>query len=92
MSDKAVYKYYVDCGRMGDISSVFVASKERVKATMGKTIYFGEVLGKHSEIYGPLEEHEITMVTDDPAVVSLFEEHKLDTGLNPLNYIQEENQ
>ena len=92
MSDSAIYKFYWDCGRMGDVSSVFAASKSRVAEVMGKTIYFGEILGKHSEIYGPLDPIDITLVTDDPVVVDLFIEHKLECGYNPLRYVQEENQ
>lgn len=76
---------------MGEISSVFVEDSERVEATIGKTIYFGEVLGKHSEIYGPLERSELTLVTDNLDFVKLFEEFKLATGPNPFQYIQEEN-
>ena len=52
---KAIYQFHWDCGRMGDIAGLFVASKQDVQDAIGKEIYFGEVLGKHSEVYGTLD-------------------------------------
>jgi len=92
MSDLAIYKFHADFGRMGSLSGIFSASKQRVADVMGKVIYFGEVLGRHSEIYGPLEAGDITLVTDDPEAVAMFDKYELATGWNPLSYVQEENQ
>lgn len=89
MNDSAIYKFYWDWGRMGDVTGVFTASKEEIKKALGKRIYFGEILGKHSEIYGFLEEKDLTMVTDDKKVVALFSEYGLASGYNPLQYIVE---
>ena len=54
---EALFKMNIDCGRMGNLESVFVAEKEdidyMIKNKVG--IYFGEVLGKHSEILGSLD-------------------------------------
>ncbi len=77
---------HIDCGRMGDLDSIFVAEKEDVKALIGKNLYFGEVLGKHSEICGILEEEEVALITDDENVVKCVEDYSLNTGLNPLHY------
>lgn len=87
---KAIYKLYIDCGRMGTLEGVFVAEKEKLNNLIGKHIYYGEVLGKHSEVYGNLEKEEVTMVTDDENVVKLFETYDLSSGINPFHYIDEE--
>lgn len=87
---KALFKFYWDCGRMGDLDGLFVANKEEVKKAIGKDIYFGEVLGKHSEIEGTLEKGDFEMITDDPNVVRVFEEHSIYSGHNPLDYLEDQ--
>lgn len=47
---KKIYKYYLDCGRVGEVFGVFVEDDENIKKSIGTNIYFGEILGKHSEI------------------------------------------
>jgi hypothetical protein len=49
---KAIYRMDIDCGRNGNLTGVFIADKDHVKILLEKKIeiYFGEVLGKHSEI------------------------------------------
>lgn len=37
--------------------------------TVGKEIFLGEYGGKHSEVYGTIEEGEIVLVSDNPVVV-----------------------
>ncbi len=46
-----LYEFYADFGRMGEIESTFVATDEEFAALSNRYMYFGEVLGKHSEIY-----------------------------------------
>lgn len=87
---KGIYKFHWDCGRQGDVEGCFVADDSEVKSAIGKEVYFGEILGKHSEIYGTLEKDEIELTTTDPQVVSLFEQFKLASGYNPLEYLQED--
>ena len=50
---------------MGDLHGVFVCDHELMENAIGKEVYFGEVLGKHSEVVGDLSESTITMLTDD---------------------------
>lgn len=85
---KAVFKLHFDCGRMGQLDGVFVAEKEQMDKLVksGIQVYFGEVLGKHSEIYDPISEKDYTLVSEDPNVVSVIEDNKLSTGYNPFNY------
>lgn len=84
---KAIYKLNFDCGRMGELTGVFVADTEKVRVLVDQQIevYFGEVLGNHSEIYGPVSDKEIVMVSDSKDAVDLVESLKLQTGFNPFN-------
>ena len=86
---KAIYEMNFDCGRMGCLNGLFIAEKVELEATIGKTIYFGEVLGKHSDIYGPLEASEITMKSDDQDFIAQVEQvigEGTLSGYNPLDY------
>jgi hypothetical protein len=85
---KAVYKFDFKCGRQGDLNGLFVEKKEHVRVLIEKEIevYFGEVLGKHSEIYGKVEESEIIFVSDNEEVVSIIENFGLSNGFNPFDY------
>jgi hypothetical protein len=90
---KKIYAFHWDCGRMGDLDGIFVAESVDVDALIGKNIYFGEVLGKHSEISGPLEASDLTVRSDDPDFVARFVEvmgHGTITGFNPLDYYDPE--
>jgi hypothetical protein len=92
VSRKVLWNFYWDCGRQGSIDGRFLATEEEVKAAIGQELYFGEVLGKHSEICGTLEEKDVTLVTDNPEF--LFQANDLgidlETGFNPLSYLPEE--
>lgn len=85
-----LWKFYWNCGRQGDLESVFVASQEEVDDLIGKRAYFGEVLGKHSEVYGNLETNDFTLLSKDANRVSLFSETVGSTGHNPFDYLEEE--
>lgn len=90
---KKLYKFHWEIKRMGDVTGVFVATDEEIDEIIGKTIYFGDVLGKHSEIYGILEKEDLKILSEDQDfIVKLIEVFKSSTinGYNPLHYIQEE--
>ena len=90
MSNKAIYKFLWDCSRSGCVESLFVATTEEVQAAMDKEVYFGEILGKHSEVHGVLSAEDLTVVTDDQEFIAKFEQILGDgfsTGHNPLDYI-----
>lgn len=91
---KAVYKLHYDCGRMGELTGLFIAEKEAVDKLIesGEEVYFGEVLGKHSDISGPIEKKDITLISTEENVIKLIEEHDLENGFNPFDYIDEEDE
>lgn len=85
---KALYKLNFDCGRQGNLEGVFIADIEDVNFLVANkvSVYFGEVLGKHSEIYGTIEKDEIKLLTIEPNVVDIVEKYNLSTGYNPFEY------
>lgn len=85
---KALFKMNFDCGRMGSLEGVFIADTEDVEYLVNNkiSVYFGEVLGKHSEISGPVDESEIKQITDDENVIKVVEECDLENGYNPFGY------
>ena len=90
---KKLYSFCWECGRMGDLEGLFIAEENEVKKLIGKEIYFGEVLGKHSEIYGDLEEKDITVKSDDQEFIAKLREiigRDTISGYNPINYYEEE--
>lgn len=86
---KKIYKFEADFGRMGDLEGVFVSTDEKLQELYGKQIYFGEVLGKHSEVILTLGIQHITEVTDDEKFIELFEQYNLENGYNPFDYYDE---
>jgi hypothetical protein len=92
MSEKYLYKFYWDCGRNGEIEGLFIATETEVTEAIGNQVYLGEVLGKHSEVYGTLEECDVKKVDVSYATLAELEDKFGDTisGYNPLEYLSEE--
>ena len=91
MATKGLYRMHFDCGRMGAISGCFFSDDEKVASLAGKNIYFGEVLGKHSEVNGTLDNTDIVLVTDNPDIVNPLRACiSSDTlsGYNPFDYVE----
>jgi hypothetical protein len=86
---KGVYKFYWDCGRDGSLEGTFVATDEEIKNALGSELYFNDVLGKHSEVFGVFTEEDITLVTADPDAVAVFEKFDFQVGYNPLDFVEE---
>lgn len=85
---KALFKMNFDCGRMGNLEGVFVADTEDMKYLINNRVgvYFGEVLGKYSEITGRIDESEMKQITTDKNVINIVEKHGLESGYNPFDY------
>lgn len=88
---KKVYEFYWNCGGMGSVEGVFIADEEEVSSNIGKEVYFGEILGKHSEVYGTLGEEDLTVKTDNQEAVKVIEDIFGITisGYNPMDYIED---
>lgn len=85
-----LWKFYWDCHRQGDVTGLFVATEEEVNDLIGKYVYFGEILGKHSEVYGNIEEGEIEKLDLDSETVEKVSKILGYTwsGYNPLDYVK----
>lgn len=82
-----LYKFEAHFGRMGDVSSLFVAGENEIKAALGREACFGEILGKHSEISCVLAAEHFKALDTDAAFVAKFEELGCASGHNPLHYL-----
>jgi hypothetical protein len=72
---------------MGSLSGVFTADDGDVRDAIGKRVYFGEVLGKHSDISIDLTTDCFIELTDDLNFIEKFDEFGCESGLNPLTYL-----
>lgn len=86
---KKLYRYTMGCGRMGEVTGLFVADDVlEIKPAIGLDLYFGEILGKHSEVQGTLEAKELVVVSDDQSFITKFEEYGCGNGHSPLDAIK----
>ena len=86
IADKVkLWKFEWDSG-FSFIGGLFVATDEELKNLIGEEINLGEVEGKHSEVYGTVEECDISLVSDDPVVIDAVGNF----GINPLWYLDDE--
>lgn len=77
---------------MGEVEGLFIAEESEVIAHLDKDVYFGEILGKHSEIYGTLGEEDLTVLSDDQEFIAQVERVFGGTrisGYCPLDYLSE---
>lgn len=89
---EAIYKLNIH-GRHGRLDGLFIANKEDVEKLINESIdlYFGEVLGKHSEICGNLEEDEVIFISDDENLIQMVRNNNLEIGYNPFDYVSDPN-
>ena len=89
-----LYSFYWECGRQGDLDGLFIADSKDVEQLIGKQIYFGEVLGKHSEIYGTLEDKDLKVESEDQEKIIWLQRLLSNTisGYNPFDYYHEDQQ
>jgi len=85
-----VFKYSENFGRMGVLEGVFVAGLDEVTSAYGCEAYLGEVLGKHSEISASINSDTVKLVSDDQAIVALIKTHGLESGVNPVASLSDE--
>jgi hypothetical protein len=82
------------CGRQGNVEGLFVTTRAELTAAYGKNVYFGEILGKHSEVYGTLDEGDITILTDDAEFVAKLVSitGSSVSGYNPFEYMRSDDE
>jgi hypothetical protein len=76
---------------MGSLDGLFIATQKEVDEVIGKEVYFGEVLGKHSEIYGTLEAKDLEVIDIDETAINKLVAAlgaKTLSGYNPIDYYE----
>jgi hypothetical protein len=84
-----LYKFHVNYGRMGNISGIFSIEENELTRYNGKMVYFGEILGKHSDVDYEINKDDFTVLTDDQDFISRFDEMGCESGYNPFDYVSE---
>lgn len=91
--DLVLVKYYEEFGRMGDLEGIFVCTRDELESLNGIDIYFGEVLGKHSEVYSnkTYENCEVQDITaeDLGVIVRVFGVGTI-SGYSPIENLPED--
>ena len=92
MDDLKLFKFHWSLGRMGDVYGLFAATQAQVGGIMGEEIYFGEILGKHSEVFGNIDPEDLTCIEVPPEAVAQIVAatgHTI-SGYNPFDYLPQE--
>lgn len=86
-----LYRFTFNVRRMGTLEGVFVSTKEEVDTFIGETAYFGEALGKHSQIDCELKPEQFEVVSTDQAFIKKLVGIMTNTvsGYNPIERIKE---
>lgn len=88
---KTLYRFHWEMSRSADIVGLFVSDAATIAKVIGKECRLGESAGKHSDVSGPLEECDLTVLTTDQDFIEKAQEYGLvPVGFDPLDYIWEE--
>ena len=92
MAKKVLVEFTWDCRRQGVMQGLFITTQAIRDAAINKHVYFGEALGKHSEVEGILEDNELRVRSKDQDLIEKLETifgRSTISGYNPLDYIDE---
>lgn len=90
---KILVKFHWDYGRMGNVNGLFITTKEKLEDVYGRDVYFGEILGKHSEVYGELNEEDFTIVSEEQDKIEWLQNlmgSETISEYNPFDYLDDE--
>jgi kynureninase len=87
---KKIYRMRLDFGRNGSLTGLFVATEEQIKSIIGRSAWFGEALGKHSDCSWTFEQGEDVFeeVLSTSQIVEWFEKNVGSQGYNPFDYLR----
>lgn len=71
-NDEVLYHFLWDQGRHGKLEGWFLARRLDVEDAIGEDMYFGDVLGKHSDVRGELKREHVTVLSQDPNDIEAF--------------------
>lgn len=95
MNNKILVSFALNCGRMGDLDGLFITTHDAIIAAIGKTAYFGEVLGKHSDVEWEIDGSCLTEKSADQELIAKLEAmfgRPTLCGFNPLEYVNDEDE
>ena len=89
-----LYRFCWPQRRGGDVEGLFVEDSDVVENAIGADVYFGEICGKHSDVYGTLDEEDLTVVSEDQEKISWLVDilGRSVSGYNPFDYIEEQDE
>ena len=89
-----LYRFCWPQHRGGDVEGLFVEDSDVVENAIGSNVYFGEICGKHSEVYGTLDEEDLTVVSEDQEKISWLVDilGRSISGYNPFDYIEDQDE
>ena len=89
-----LYRFCWPQRRGGDVEGLFVEDSDVVENAIGSDVYFGEICGKHSDVYGTLDEEDLTVISEDQEKVNWLVDilGRSISGYNPFDYIEEQDE
>lgn len=95
MSNLRLVKFSAYFGRRGELEGLFVLDDEDWQTLQNlidseDSVYFGEVLGKHSEVECVINNDNIQVLSENQEFCREFARLNLNTGYNPLNFLDED--
>ena len=89
-----LYRFCWPQRRGGDVEGLFVEDSDVVENAIGSDVYFGEICGKHSDVYGTLDEEDLTVVSEDQEKISWLVDilGRSISGYNPFDYIEDQDE
>ena len=80
--------------RGGDVEGLFVEDSDVVENAIGSDVYFGEICGKHSDVYGTLDEEDLTVVSEDQEKINWLVDilGRSISGYNPFDYTEDQDE
>ena len=91
--EKLLVKYHEDFGRMGYLDGLFICTQDELETLKNVDIYFGEALGKHSEVYTDKVYEHCKVISEDPDLISDLQTVSDGTntvcGYNPFDYLDD---
>lgn len=95
MNNKLLVRWSHDFRRMGSLEALFVTTQEELDEYYGREVYFGEVLGKHSDIAARFKKEDVTILSEDQekiewllSICSPLDKTTI-SGYNPIAYIKD---
>jgi hypothetical protein len=84
--DPILYRWSASFGRMGHLNGISLCTASKLRRAAGHVVFFGEVLGKHSEVFYEVDEADFYALTSDQDFISKARElGLLDVGADPID-------